>query len=487
MLELAIAGGARLCVPAALDQITPYVLLEQEDWFEDEIRFVRRWLRPGMRAIDVGANFGVYTLAMARAVGNDGRVWCFEPTAETADFLERSLALNGCRHVNLVRAAVSDREGSIAFSVGTQSELNAVAGPGAPAGRIVEVPAVTLDRKAAELGWQDIDMLKLDVEGHELRVIQGATQFLRAQSPLVMFEVKAGATVDLSALGPLSDMGYEFYRLLPGPLWLAPFDAADYASVKLLNVFACKPDRARRLAEAGLLVREEGEPRSSPASAWRAFVQRMPYARRFAERWPAKAGFFSGGGLASYFDGLAAYADSRNEARSANERHASLRHAIRRVGEALEAQPTLARRITFARLAWELGLRRATLDSLAQTIDRLHAETLAALAEPFLAPSGRYEMIETSGDGREWLACAVVEQFERARARSSTFAGSSSLQVLAPVRGLSPCSPEMERRWQLVRMKHGLQAGPEAVAALRQRSDENLNPQLWSGMQAFAG
>ena len=60
-----IRGNARLCVPRALDQITPYVLLEQEDWFEEEIRFVRRWLGPGMRVIDVGANYGVYTVAAA--------------------------------------------------------------------------------------------------------------------------------------------------------------------------------------------------------------------------------------------------------------------------------------------------------------------------------------------------------------------------------------------------------------------------------------
>jgi hypothetical protein len=45
------------------------VLLEQEDWFEKEIAFVRRLLRSGMRAVDIGANYGTYTLAMARAVG----------------------------------------------------------------------------------------------------------------------------------------------------------------------------------------------------------------------------------------------------------------------------------------------------------------------------------------------------------------------------------------------------------------------------------
>ncbi len=41
VMVLNVRGGARICVPAVLNQITPYILLEQEDWFEDEIRFVR--------------------------------------------------------------------------------------------------------------------------------------------------------------------------------------------------------------------------------------------------------------------------------------------------------------------------------------------------------------------------------------------------------------------------------------------------------------
>ena len=66
-LVVNVRGGARICVPPTLDQMTSYILLEQEDWFEDEIRFVRRWLEPGMRVVDAGASFGLYSMAAARA------------------------------------------------------------------------------------------------------------------------------------------------------------------------------------------------------------------------------------------------------------------------------------------------------------------------------------------------------------------------------------------------------------------------------------
>ena len=71
-IELNVRGNARICVPPSLELITPYVLLEQEDWFEDEIPFVRRLLRPGMHAVDVGASFGMYSMAMAMGVGAGG-------------------------------------------------------------------------------------------------------------------------------------------------------------------------------------------------------------------------------------------------------------------------------------------------------------------------------------------------------------------------------------------------------------------------------
>ena len=81
---LTMVDGVRIVVPDSLDLITPYVLLEQQDWFEDEIKFLRRLLQPGQKVIDVGANYGVYTLSMAQTVGPTGRVWAFEPASNTA-------------------------------------------------------------------------------------------------------------------------------------------------------------------------------------------------------------------------------------------------------------------------------------------------------------------------------------------------------------------------------------------------------------------
>ncbi len=76
-IALAIADRVSVVVPDSFDLITPYVLFEQQDWFEDEISFLRRLLQAGEKAIDIGANYGVYTLSMAQAVGPSGTIWAF--------------------------------------------------------------------------------------------------------------------------------------------------------------------------------------------------------------------------------------------------------------------------------------------------------------------------------------------------------------------------------------------------------------------------
>src|SRR5271168_5235982 len=121
---LPLPDGVRIAVPDSLELITPYVLGEQQDFFEDELRFVRELLQPGQKVIDIGANYGVYTLPMAQKVGPDGHVWAFEPASSTAQFLAQGITANAFGHVTLEQKAVSSSPGSAQLSLQRNSELN---------------------------------------------------------------------------------------------------------------------------------------------------------------------------------------------------------------------------------------------------------------------------------------------------------------------------------------------------------------------------
>ncbi len=125
-LTVRIKGNVKVCVPNNISLMTPYVLLEQEDWFEDEISFVRSVLGSGDRVIDIGANYGIYTLTAAAVVGAQGEVWAFEPCTETAGFLRQSVGKNAFGNVEVMTTALSDRQGSGYLSLSPNSELNAL-------------------------------------------------------------------------------------------------------------------------------------------------------------------------------------------------------------------------------------------------------------------------------------------------------------------------------------------------------------------------
>ena len=145
-ITLSMMDGVRVVVPDSLELITPYVLQEQLDWFEPEIKFLRRALKTGQRVIDIGANYGVFTLSMAHAVGATGKVWAFEPANSTANFLEKSIAANRFEHVDLQRCALSNEIGTTQFIVGQHAELNSIARGGADSvGNLETVQVRTLD------------------------------------------------------------------------------------------------------------------------------------------------------------------------------------------------------------------------------------------------------------------------------------------------------------------------------------------------------
>ncbi|HUN67312.1 MAG TPA: hypothetical protein VMU46_00830, partial [Burkholderiales bacterium] len=215
-------------------------------------------------------------------------------------------------------------------------------------------------------------------------------------------------------------------------------------------------------------------------------VRAAPYARDFAAHWPAKAGLLSRADVRAYMAGLAAFAHSRNAGLRAAERVAWLNRAHQCFAEALDTAATLPRRMSFARTAWELGLRARAIVALEPARERIAQDAASAFKEPFLAPSPRYEQLPAGNRAADWLRCAVTETYDKLRHRSSIFAGTESLDTLEPIRDLPFRSAEVERRRQLERICRGLQPGPEPVAMLCERSEENLNPQFWSGAERVA-
>lgn len=466
-VTLTMVDGVRVVVPDSLDLITPYVLLEQQDWFEDEIKFLRRLLQPGQAVIDIGANYGVYSLSMARAVGPTGRVWAFEPASETAKLLAEAIASNGFSQVILERSALSKCCGTAQLSLNEHSELNALQHGEAGAGAVETVPVVTLDEWRKDHPDREIDFVKIDAEGEEANILEGGQRFLAELSPLVQYEIKAGADLHLELVHHFGALGYSSYRLVPGLDVLVPFDAESAADGYLLNLFCCKPDRAKRLAAQGYLVdrvaegngmAEEDSAGALPERAdrrqydWRQTLARLPYGRELADLWEQT---IETGGTADVEEALSLYAISRDSSRPSAERFASLEAGLDRLTKLCQTQPSHLRLASLARAARDFGARSLAVTALQQLANTLLQSGQIDAGEPFLAPCERFDTVPPGDAIGNWILAAILEEAERLGAYSSFYTGASAQPRLAMIATLGFGSSEMERRQRLVQARFG--------------------------------
>src|SRR5690606_34733223 len=113
-----------ICTPGDTKLMTPYVLTEQNQWYEKEQNFIREYLKPGMNVADIGAGFGVYTLPAAKLVGEEGKVFAFEPGSLSRQYLEMSKLENAFQNVEVVGKAAGEEAGKGFLSEEVTPELN---------------------------------------------------------------------------------------------------------------------------------------------------------------------------------------------------------------------------------------------------------------------------------------------------------------------------------------------------------------------------
>ena len=182
--------GYVLC--AASDYALLAALVEQGGMEEGTRQVIERILSPGHVFIDVGANVGLHTLAARRRVGPQGRVVAIEPFDETASLLEQTLWINGCGDVVLHRVALADADGRALLHRGRTSGHHSLLRPDAASDAdAVDVRVTTLDALAGSLPM--VTLVKVDVEGFELRVLAGGRTVF-ATHPLAALIVEYGAS-----------------------------------------------------------------------------------------------------------------------------------------------------------------------------------------------------------------------------------------------------------------------------------------------------
>ncbi|WP_084469299.1 FkbM family methyltransferase [Nocardiopsis trehalosi] len=192
-------GGLRLrAAGGALRALSPHAF-----FIEREVAGLGAVVRPGQACVDIGAEYGLYTFALADLVGPRGSVLGVEPLPGPAAFLRAAARALDARHVRVVRCALGREPGSGVLSLPVRRGLpvhgrafltTGADGPGPNAEfgaeRRVPTPVTTLDALVADQGIGRVDFVKADVEGAELAVLDGGRAVLERDRPALLLEIE---------------------------------------------------------------------------------------------------------------------------------------------------------------------------------------------------------------------------------------------------------------------------------------------------------
>jgi FkbM family methyltransferase len=207
--------GVRMFLPAEWRGIAKLVFAFREH-YEPELGYLEEVLSRGKTFVDVGACYGIYTLAASKIVGKEGRVIAFEPAPRAFRVLQKNLELNCLKNVLAYPLALTERKGKAWLYRHPNVGCDSLGRDHSFTESKDEIATESLDNILRKISVDQVDVIKMDVQGAEELVLRGASKILKSQHPVVIFEVYPQATVPLGlrpygAWELLESLGYELF------------------------------------------------------------------------------------------------------------------------------------------------------------------------------------------------------------------------------------------------------------------------------------
>jgi len=184
--------------------------------FETEI--VKKIIKKGDVVVDVGANIGYYTLIFAKLVGNDGKVFSFEPEPTNFNLLKKNVEINGYKNVVLIKKAVSTKTDKTMLYIANDNKGSHTLVNAKHDGEFIEIDSVRLDDYFKNY-YGKINFVKIDIEGSEASAIKGMSSLLRKMGQIKIMTEFSPFMLDKSDINSkiyielLNELDFEIYNL----------------------------------------------------------------------------------------------------------------------------------------------------------------------------------------------------------------------------------------------------------------------------------
>jgi FkbM family methyltransferase len=198
------------------------MLIQRRVWEPHTRSAMKQVLRPGDVFFDVGAHIGTETLFGSRLVGPQGRVVSFEPAPWVLPRLVRHVEMNGAANVSILNVAVAAEPGVVTLKRAAGNDGRSRVGDLSETVTAAALcQAVTLDDVWRAMGRPDVQLVKIDVEGHEPLVLRGGAELLKRVPHLLLeaaWDVEYRANASRNVLEELRSAGWRL-RHWDGLTW----------------------------------------------------------------------------------------------------------------------------------------------------------------------------------------------------------------------------------------------------------------------------
>lgn len=195
-------------------------LLLSKKWEEFELSQFCKTIHPGDTVLDIGAHIGIYTLMAASIVGENGKVFAFEPDKKNFMLLQKNIVVNGYKNVVLINKAISDSNKMLDFYINPENTGDHRAYFSDNTWEKVTVEAITLDdyfMKEYPEYISKINVIKIDIQGSEYFALRGAKRIFSKNKYIKIFSEVWPLGLKLSGISVknylemLQDMDYKFF------------------------------------------------------------------------------------------------------------------------------------------------------------------------------------------------------------------------------------------------------------------------------------
>lgn len=178
--------GVQLLIDPSIDNGVELSLYETGTYEKGTIQLLHRFLQPGQTYLDIGANIGLMSSIASGIVGNKGKVLAVEANPKTVEILQHNLALNACTNVSIFPFALGDAPGKATLYENWNVNRGGASLLAQDNEEGIEVAVDTIDNVFKN---DAIHLVKIDVEGFELEVLNGGIEVLKTQRPVLIIEV----------------------------------------------------------------------------------------------------------------------------------------------------------------------------------------------------------------------------------------------------------------------------------------------------------